>query len=163
MRAKENSNNVFKQRASITQEMCKMCKCKKSNQTKIQMKKQQQQQKTKNKHMNLVEYGCLWSTMSQLKSAFTLRKYNLTLFWALSYRCSAYLIEIKAPSLGWTLLKLSQTCPVYFNEKYGLSWIHVFQVLKPATLKFRQNLETNKTTVAAAFTLFTSHNRMRQI
>ena len=40
---------------------------------------------------------------------------------------------------------------------------HEFMFLKPAALKFRQNLETNKTTVAAAFTLFTSHNRMRQI
>ena len=41
--------------------------------------------------------------------------------------------------------------------------MHVFQVLRPAALKFTQILETNKTTVAAAFTLFTSQNRMRQI
>ena len=40
---------------------------------------------------------------------------------------------------------------------------HEFMFLKTAALKFRQNLETNKTIVAAAFTLFTSHNRMRQI
>ena len=37
------------------------------------------------------------------------------------------------------------------------------QVLRPATLKFRQNLETIKTAVAAALTLFTSQNRIRRI